>query len=94
MKGFWTTKKLIVFLVALLILLALILIMTQFLILRRAHSTFENYFAFRGCSQLLERTDTYGLCRLTSGQVIKIVEYQGRWFLNNDLPSCRLGVCL
>jgi len=52
-----------------------------------AHSTFENYYKFRGCTELLERTDTYGLCKTGSGQTIKIVKYQGRWFLDGDLPG-------
>jgi len=58
----------------------------QVLYLRKAHSTFENYYAFRGCTQLLERTADYGLCRTASGQMIKIVKYQGKWFLDGDLP--------
>ena len=60
---------------------------TQFFILRRAHSTFENYYAFRGCVQLLEKTDTYGICQLSSGQTIKLVKYQNKWYLDGDLPS-------
>jgi hypothetical protein len=58
----------------------------QVLYLRKAHSTFENYYAFRGCTQLLEKTADYGLCKTTSGQTIKIVKYQGKWFLDGDLP--------
>ncbi len=54
--------------------------------LRIAHSTFENYYAFRGCTQLMSRTDTSGVCKTTDGQTITIVEYHGRWFLQGDLP--------
>jgi hypothetical protein len=54
--------------------------------LNKAHSTFDNYYAFRGCVELLERTDTYGICKTNSGQTIKIVKYQGKWFLDGDLP--------
>jgi hypothetical protein len=54
--------------------------------LQKAHSTFENYYAFRGCVQLLNKTDNYGICKLASGKAIKIVKYQGRWFLDGDLP--------
>lgn len=51
-----------------------------------AHSTFENYYKFRGCAELVEKTDTYGTCRLSSGEVIKIVKFQGQWYLDGDLP--------
>jgi hypothetical protein len=61
--------------------------------LRDAHSSFEKYYAFRGCAQLIERTDTYGICQTASGQTIKIVLYQGRWFLDGDLPVCSFGLC-
>lgn len=54
--------------------------------LARAHSSFENYYAFRGCAELLEKTDDYGVCRTSSGQTIKIVKFQGQWFLDGDLP--------
>jgi len=54
--------------------------------LKIAHSTFENYYNFRGCVQLLERTDTYGLCKTSSGAVIKIVKFQNKWYLDGDLP--------
>jgi hypothetical protein len=54
--------------------------------LKVAHSTFENYYAFRGCVQLVERTDVYGVCRISSGQTITIVKYDNRWFLDGDLP--------
>jgi hypothetical protein len=55
--------------------------------LRIAHSTFENYYAFRGCVQLIDRTDTYGDCKLASGQAIKIVLINGRWYLDGDGPG-------
>jgi hypothetical protein len=64
------------------------------LYLRTAHSTFEHYYAFRGCVQLLQKTDTYGTCRTGSGRVVTIVEYQGKWYLQGDLPWACLGkVC-
>jgi hypothetical protein len=53
--------------------------------LRIAHSSFENYYNFRGCTQLLEKTDTYGICRLTSGENIKLVKVNNKWFLDGDL---------
>lgn len=61
--------------------------------LKRAHSTFENYYVFRGCSQLLTKTDTYGLCKTKSGQTIKIINYNDLWYLDGDLPVCTLGIC-
>lgn len=54
--------------------------------LQKAHSMFDNYYAFRGCTELIEKTDTYGTCKIQSGQIIKMVTYQGRWFLDGDLP--------
>jgi len=66
----------------------------QILYLRKAHSTFENYYAFRGCTQLLEKTDSYGTCKIASGQTIKIVKFDGKWYLDGDLPWACLGkVC-
>lgn len=58
----------------------------QILCLKKAHSTFENYYAFRGCAQLLEKTESYGTCKTNSGETIKIVKFEGKWFLDGDLP--------
>jgi hypothetical protein len=55
--------------------------------LNKAHSTFENYYAFRGCTQLLEKTSSYGVCTTKSGQTIKIVLYKNKWYLDGDLPT-------
>ena len=66
----------------------------QAITLHKAHSTFENYYAFRGCTELLEKTDAYGICRTGDGQVIKIVKFQDKWFLDGDLPwGCAGSVC-
>lgn len=54
--------------------------------LQKAHSTFENYYAFRGCTTLIKKTSEYGVCRTESGQTIKIVEFRGKWYLDGDLP--------
>jgi len=51
-----------------------------------AHSTFENYYMFRGCTELLSRDDTSGTCKTANGQTIKIVKYQNAWYLDGDLP--------
>ena len=55
--------------------------------LKKAHKTFDNYYAFRGCQSLIEKTDTFGICKLKDGKTIKIVLYQGKWFLDGDLPG-------
>ena len=45
-----------------LVILALILCGVYWIYtLRVAHSSFENYYNFRGCVQLIEKTDTYFL---------------------------------
>jgi hypothetical protein len=56
------------------------------LYLQKAHSTFDNYYAFRGCTQLLEKTPDYGICKTKSDETIKIVKFDNRWFLDGDLP--------
>jgi hypothetical protein len=73
------------------IVLTLVFGLSQWLYLRKAHRTFEDYYAFRGCVQLLEKTDDYGICKTNSGQTIKIVKYQNKWYLDGDLPWACLG---
>ena len=63
------------------------------LYLQKAHSSFDNYYAFRGCEKLLSRTATDGTCVTHSGQTIRIVESQGRWYLDGDLPACLDAAC-
>lgn len=63
----------------------------QWFVLRKAHSTFDNYYAFRGCTQLLQKTATYGVCKTNPGKTIKIVKYQGKWYLDGDLPWACVG---
>jgi hypothetical protein len=55
--------------------------------LNKAHSTFANYYKFRGCTQLVTKTSSYGVCKTSSGKTIKIVQYQGKWYLDGDLPT-------
>ena len=75
------------FLVAFFILVILSIIFVQkWYSLRIAHSTFENYYAFRGCVSLVKKTSTYGICKLSSGEQIKIVKYNNKWYLDGDLP--------
>lgn len=52
-----------------------------------AHSTFENYYAFRGCTELIDRTDTYADCKLADGTTIKLVLINGKWYLDGDGPG-------
>jgi hypothetical protein len=59
----------------------------QFFYLKKVHSTFENYYAFRGCIQLIEKTQDYGICKTKTNQTIKIVKFENKWYLDGDLPS-------
>ncbi len=84
-----------VVLVSLLLAVGLVFVLSinYILYLRKAHSTFDNYYAFRGCSQLVERADDFGICKTSAGQTIKIVKYQNKWFLDGDLPTCVTRFC-
>ena len=55
--------------------------------LRWAHSTFDNYYKFRGCATLISKTDEAGFCKLNDGSTIKLVKFNGKWYLDGDLPS-------
>lgn len=59
----------------------------QFLTLQKAHSSFENYAAFRGCEQITGRTDTSGTCTVRSGKSITIVKINDKWYLEGDGPG-------
>ena len=62
--------------------------------LNKAHSTFDNYYSFRGCVELINKTNDYGFCKIDSGQIIKIVKYKEKWYLDGDLPiSCGFIEC-
>lgn len=63
-----------------------IFVIYQVIYTNRAHETFENYYAFRGCTQLLTKTDNDATCKLADGKVIKIVKFQNKWYLDGDLP--------
>jgi hypothetical protein len=84
-------KKLFLSLVILIIILFLTFAISWILYLKKAHSTFDNYYAFRGCVKLVKKTTDYGICRIQSGATIKIVKYQDKWFLDGDLPWGCLG---
>ncbi|MCL4389866.1 hypothetical protein M1345_00565 [Patescibacteria group bacterium] len=88
-------RKLAVLIVAVLVILVAAVAVSQWLTLRRAHSSFENYYAFRGCVQLLSKTADSGTCKTNSGETIKIVKFNNKWYLNGDLPwACVGGLCL
>jgi hypothetical protein len=72
--------------VILLLLLIISFGIYQVQMLKKAHSTFENYYAFRGCVKLISKTADAGFCQIASGQTIKIVKFDNRWFLDGDLP--------
>lgn len=84
-------NKGVIIIIVLAILLVAILGVKQWLYLRQAHSTFQNYYAFRGCAELLSKTDDYGTCKTASGETIKIVKYENKWYLDGDLPWACLG---
>ena len=52
-----------------------------------AHTTFDRYYAFRGCVQLVDKTDTYGDCLLAGGEEIRMVFINGKWYLEGDGPG-------
>ena len=82
-KKIFTQKNLIIGII--IILIIVIFGIYQFYTLQIAHSSFENYYKFRGCTELIEKTDTYATCKLSSGKIIKLVEVNNKWFLDGDL---------
>ena len=80
-------KKIILAVVGLVVIAFAALAVEQYLTLQKAHSTFDNYYAFRGCRQLLGKTDTYGTCKLASGETIKMDLINGKWYLDGDGPG-------
>lgn len=86
-------KKLSILILIIVAILIFTVFIQQYFTLRKAHSSFENYYAFRGCVKLVKKTDTWGTCKLSSGQTIKIVKFNNKWYLNNDLPICLFNNC-
>ena len=80
-------QKIILFVVSFAIIIVLVFGIQQIFILQNAHSTFDNYYAFRGCTQLLEKTDTSGICMTKSGATVTIVEINNKWYLQGDGPG-------
>jgi len=79
-------KKRIIFLLVAVIIIGLVSVFCWLRILNIAHSSFENYANFRGCNRLIERTDVSGTCQISSGEIIKIVKSDNKWYLDGDLP--------
>lgn len=79
--------KILIIVVSLAVVFFVAFAFDKFFVLRKAHNTFENYYAFRRCIQLVEKTDTYGICKTSSGEIIKIVEIQNKWYLDGDGPG-------
>ncbi|MCL4338676.1 hypothetical protein M1271_03235 [Patescibacteria group bacterium] len=84
-------KKKILIITGVLVLLVFIFVIYQIRTLQKAHSTFENYYVFRGCIKLVKKTDDWGLCQLPSGRIIKLVKFQDKWYLDGDLPIYRFN---
>ena len=83
----FSDKKIIWAIIILIVLAGGVFTAEQFLVLQKAHSTFDDYYAFRGCTQLISRTDTSGVCKTASGDTITIVEINGKWYLQGDGPG-------
>lgn len=71
----------------------LVIFINQILVLRKAHSSFENYYTFRGCVKLLKKTPDSGLCKIKNNEEIKIIKFNNKWYLNGDLPFCISTFC-
>jgi uncharacterized protein YpmB len=52
----------------------------------QAHATFEGYCNWRGL-EVINQSSNFGYCKDVSGQVYKIVLFNGRWYLDGDLPN-------
>jgi hypothetical protein len=84
-------RKTILLLIWSLFILIFITGLNQTILLNKAHSSFENYYHFRGCKQLVSKSESEGVCRLASGKTIKLVNHKGKWYLDGDLPRCWFG---
>jgi hypothetical protein len=80
-------KKITLVVIGIIVVVFVAFAIDQFFVLQKAHSTFDNYYAFRGCVQLLSRTDTSGVCKTASGDTITIVLINGKWYLQGDGPG-------
>ena len=86
-------SRLFITIVAVSVLIILLLGIREAIRTDAAHQTFENYYAFRGCVQLIDRTDTLGHCKTADGQTITLVKFNNEWYLDGDLPMCWHNIC-
>ena len=87
-------KKIMIGVVAGMIVAALsVLVVAQIIKVTEAHRTLENYSAFRGCVEQLQKADDWATCRLATGAIIKMVMVNGKWYLDGDLPVCYFKFC-
>lgn len=86
-------KSKICLLLALIIVAGGLLMLSNMLFLQKIHGTFENYYAFRGCTQLLKKDNNYAICKNNKGDAIKLVQSQNKWYLDGDLPLCISSLC-
>lgn len=82
-----TKRRNIVALIAIVLSMMINVATAQYFVLQNAHSSFQNYYNFRGCTTLVSKSSNSGICKLSSGKTIKIVEYQNKWYLDGDLPN-------
>ena len=80
-------KKIVLIITIVIIVILSIFVIQQLLVLQKAHSTFNNYYIFRECVQLLEKTDVSGVCKTKSGSIITIVKIDNKWYLKGDGPG-------
>jgi hypothetical protein len=57
----------------------------QIVTTRKAHQTFEGYCHWRGL-EVVNKSADYGFCADKYGNEFKIVSFNGKWYLNGDLP--------
>lgn len=86
-------NKAVISIISLVVLLVVIFGIYEIYVTDKAHKTFENYYAFRGCIQMMSRTADSGTCKTGSGQTIKIVKFNDQWYLDGDLPTCWNNIC-
>jgi hypothetical protein len=73
--------------ITIIIAIVLNIVISQLVITRNAHSSFENYYKYRGCSELISKSASSALCNLPSGETIKLVEVKGKWYTDGDPQS-------
>ncbi len=83
-------KKQLLIIFIILVTIILLIAVVWIIKLKIAHSSFDNYYNFRGCKELINKTSDYANCKLTNGKIIKIVKIDNKWFLENDGPGTGL----